>query len=192
MLLFLSFIFCLRRFARYRFKLYGSTVLWVGGQAFRSLSTNCWHKLAHFILSPTWKLLFSWKSSIKPERRVDFLAHHAKGRREESCFVWGIFRLFVSLEAHTNTCNFGRLGILFFFFFNFIIFRKLDLDCSLFPGRLLTQFKQGKKTRTTKMLKNIWVKQTIQNIHVLCWFLLAAVCLQMSGKWSQEALYVKI
>lgn len=87
------------------------------------------------------------------------------------------------LEADTNTCNFGRLVVLYFVKKN-TIFRKLDLDCSLFPGRLLAQFKQGEKTRTTKRLKNILVKQTIQNLYVLCWFLLAAVCLQMSGKWS--------
>lgn len=67
----------------------------------------------------------------------------------------GWFWLFVSLEGDTNTCNFGRLGALFFFFFDFIMFRKLNLGCSLFPGRLLTQFKQGGKTRTTKRLKNI-------------------------------------
>lgn len=113
-----------------------------------------------------------------------------RGRREDSCCLGDGFGCLFLQKQIQIPATLADLG--FFFFFNFIIFRKLDLDCSLFPGRLLTQFKQGEKTRTTKRLKNILVKQTIQNIYVFCWFLLAAVCLQMSSKWSQEALHVKI
>lgn len=51
---------------------------------------------------------------------------------------------------------------------------------------------KGEKQEQPRGSKNILVNQTIQNIHVLCWFLLAAVCLQMSGKWLEEAFYVKI